>query len=78
MGHFRRMDVPSSSAACSPESLFNVHWDDFNRVVVDSLWTLLAEESLTDCTLVSWGHLRVQFLIYSLFFFAADGESFKF
>jgi hypothetical protein len=33
-------------------NVFNVHWDDFNRVVVDSLWSLLAEESLTDCTLV--------------------------
>ena len=60
LGHFRRMDVPTTSNACSPDSLFNVHWDDFNRVVVDSLWALLAEESLTDCTLV-----RLSFSIHT-------------
>lgn len=45
------MDLPANSNA---ESHFNIHWDDFNRVVVDSLWNLFAEESLTDCTLVSF------------------------
>ncbi|CAG7817303.1 unnamed protein product [Allacma fusca] len=39
----------SSSSNIVPE--FNLRWDEFRRVVVDSLWTLLTEESLVDCTL---------------------------
>ena len=54
----------SSSSSIVPE--FNLRWDEFRRVVVDSLWTLLTEESLTDCTLVRLSYF-ILIHIYFLF-----------
>jgi len=37
----------------SPMEVFNLRWDEYHRIVIDSFWSLFTEESLVDCTLVS-------------------------
>ncbi|ODM97058.1 Sex determination protein fruitless, partial [Orchesella cincta] len=36
----------------APMEVFNLRWDEYHRIVIDSFWSLFTEESLVDCTLV--------------------------
>ncbi len=44
--------------------VFNLRWDEYHRIVIDSFWSLFTEESLVDCTLVSSLTSVINYFLY--------------